>query len=229
MPAALHDPNAVPTLLLLIGLELILGVDNVVVVGVLSAGLPEAHRRAATALGLGFAVLLRIAALAGLTALMAVGRPLIGPVSIGDAVVFGGGLFLIAKAVAEIYRQVDGRERGRPAPAPGSFAGAVAQITALDIAFSVDSVMTAVGLTRYLLILVLAVLASFGIVLLAAQAVGAFVRRNPALRVLCFAFVLCIGASLVLEGLHQRFPRAYLYVPMAFAFAFWAWRFRRRC
>ncbi|MGH7995770.1 MAG: TerC family protein [Opitutaceae bacterium] len=218
MPASFHDPNAIPTLLLLIGLELVLGVDNVVVVGLLSAGLPDRTRRAAITLGLGIALFLRIGALAALTALLRLEHPVVGPFSAGDLVVLCGGLFLIVKAVGEIHREVEHPgEEGDLRRRPGSMAAAVLQITGLDLMFSVDSVMAAVGLTRHLLVLIVAVVLSFGLVLFAAQAVGAFVRRNPALRILSFAFIVCIGASLVLEGFHQHFPRSYLYAPFAFA------------
>ncbi len=229
VPAALLDPNALPTLLVLIGLELVQGVDNVLVVALVAAGLPAARARVATTAGLAIAVVLRIAVLAGITALLRVDRPLVGPISAGDLVFVAGGLFLIGKAVSEIHRAAEpDADPVAARPPPQSLLRAVFQISCLDLVFSIDSVATAVGLTRHLLILALAVIASFGIVLFASRAVADFIQRNRSLKWLGLAFLICIGASLVLEGFHQRFPRAYLYVPLGCALALERWHAVRR-
>lgn len=218
MPDVFHDLNSLPTVGLLVGLELVLGVDNVLVVGLLAAGFPKVHRRRATVFGLSLALGFRIAAVAGFLGLMRLSAPVAGPLSARDLVVIAGGLFLIWKAVREIHREVERpSEADAPKQAPSSFALAVAQIALLDLVFSVDSIVAAVGLTAHLGLIVAAVVITFAIVLLAANRVSEFIRRNPSLRLLCLAFLVCIGASLVLDGVHQGFPRAYLYLPMCFA------------
>ena len=218
MPAMLHDPGTLLTLILLVGLELVLGWDNVLVITVLAGGVPQGRRRQVTVLGLALAFVLRVAVLAGVLRLFRAGTALLA-----------GGAFLVYKAVVQIHREVE-----EPAPqghlptASTSIAFATVQIAVMDLLFSVDSIAAAVGLTSHLVVIAAAILISFGIVLAAAEGVGNFLRRNPALRILCLAFLLCIGVSLILDGCHQHFPRGYLYGPMAFALLVEALQNRRR-
>lgn len=218
MTEVLHDFSSLPTVGLLVGLELVLGVDNVLVISLVAAGFPQAHRRRATVIGLSLALIFRVAAVAGFLGLMRLSTPLAGPLTARDLAVIAGGLFLIWKAIREIHHEVERpHESGAPKQPPSSFALAVVQIALLDLVFSIDSIVAAVGLTAHLSLIVAAVVVTFAIVLLAAGRVSEFIRRNPSLRLLCLAFLVCIGASLVLDGLHQGFPRAYLYAPMCFA------------
>lgn len=213
-----HDLNAIPTLLLLVGMELVLGVDNVLVVSLLAAGFPAKHRRRATTLGLALAVVLRLAAVGGLLSLMKLNEPLVATLSARDLAVIAGGAFLIWKAVTEIHHEVERpNNRGANQPPPGSFGSAVAQIALLDLVFSIDSMIAAVALTSQLWVIAGAVVITFGVVLAAAPRVADFIQRNPTLRILCLAFLVCIGISLALDGFHQQFPRGYLYAPMCFA------------
>jgi len=212
------DFNALPTLLLLVGMELVLGVDNVLVVSLLASSFPATHRRRATFLGLSLAVVLRSGALGALLGLMRLGQPMIGPLSARDLAVIAGGAFLIWKAVSEIHREIERPQHsGEPRRIPGSFAAAVVQIALLDLVFSIDSIIAAVALTTQIWVIAAAVIITFGIVLFAAPRVAEFIQRNPTLRVLCLAFLVCIGISLALDGFHQHFPRGYLYAPMCFA------------
>jgi len=212
------DLNSLPTLLLLVGMELVLGVDNVLVVSLLAASFPAKHRRRATTLGLSLAVFLRLAALYGLLGLMRLAQPMIGPLSARDLAVIAGGAFLMWKAVSEIHREIERPQHsGASRRIPGSFAAAVVQIALLDLVFSIDSIIAAVALTTQIWVIAAAVIITFGIVLFAAPRVAEFIQRNPSLRILCLAFLVCIGISLELDGFHQHFPRGYLYAPMCFA------------
>ena len=229
MPAMLHDPGTLLTLILLVGLELVLGWDNVLVITVLAGGVPQGRRRQVTVLGLALAFVLRVAVLAGVLRLFRAGTPIMASYSPADLALLAGGAFLVYKAVVQIHREVE-----EPAPqghlptAATSIAFATVQIAVMDLLFSVDSIAAAVGLTSHLVVIAAAILISFGIVLAAAEGVGNFLRRNPALRILCLAFLLCIGVSLILDGCHQHFPRGYLYGPMAFALLVEALQNRRR-
>jgi predicted tellurium resistance membrane protein TerC len=229
MTPLLHDFSSFPTVLLLIGFELVLGIDNVLVVSLLAAGFDPGRRRSATVLGLAMAVALRFAALGGMLALLKLERPWVGSLSGRDLVVIAGGAFLIWRAVAEIHREVE-HPRGHAAAArpARSFLGAVLQIAALDLVFSIDSLVAAVGLTPHFLLIAAAIVVSFGVVILAASAIAGYLQRNPSLRLLCLAFLVCIGASLALDGFHQHFPRGYLYAPMCFALAIELLHGRRR-
>jgi predicted tellurium resistance membrane protein TerC len=210
--------SALPTLFLLVGMELVLGVDNVLVVSMLAAGFPARHRRRATTLGLALAVLLRLAALGGLLGLMKLSEPVIGSLSARDLAILGGGAFLIWKAVAEIHREIERPQHaGASHRVPGSFAAAIAQIALLDLVFSIDSIIAAVALTTQIWVIAGAIAITFGVVLAAAPKVAEFIQRNPSLRILCLAFLVCIGVSLLLDGFHEHFPRGYLYAPMCFA------------
>jgi predicted tellurium resistance membrane protein TerC len=216
----LLDPNVWATFALLIGLELVLGIDNVLMISIMTAGLPHHQRPAAVKTGLALAFVLRIAALLGVSALLALKTPVIGGLSWKDIILAAGGLFLVYKAATEIHHSVEhpiDDEAHGPARKLSSFGAAIGQIALLDLVFSIDSVITAVGLTPHLIVIVAAVIVSFTIVLFFAQRVGDFIHRHPALKVLCLSFLLVIGVTLILEGFHQHIPKAYLYAPMGFA------------
>ncbi len=215
----LADPNVWATFALLIGLELVLGIDNVLMISIMTDGLPAHEKRKAVRTGLALAFLLRITALLGVSALLALKAPVLFGLSWKDLILITGGLFLVYKASREIHHSVE-----HPVEDPSvvtrranTFFAAISQIAILDLVFSIDSVITAVGLTPHLPVIVAAVVVSFAVVLVFAQAVGEFIHRHPALKVLCLAFLLVIGVTLLLDGFHHHVPRGYLYAPMGFA------------
>ena len=207
--------DAIALLMLLIGLELVLGVDNVLVITIFVGRLPESKRNKARILGLGLALVARITILI----LSNLTKPVIFNFSIRDLILLAGGLFLLWKAVVEIHHTVELEDdgdiplRGR---AKGFFA-IILQIALLDIVFSIDSVITAVGLTNQAWLIITAVLASFLLVLAYAGPVGNFIIDHPSLKILALSLLITIGITLFMEGMHKHVPKAYIYLPMGFA------------
>ena len=226
--------DALPTLLLLIGLELVLGVDNVLVISILSNRLPLEERGKARMLGLSLAMVVRVAMLFGVTWLLKLDVPLKQeyPVLSGlvwlswftwlswkDLILVLGGLFLLYKAVVEIHHTVEMKEEHEVSARKNSYGAIVMQIVALDIVFSIDSVITAVGMTKHLWVIITAVVVSFAIILAFARPIGDFILRNPALKILALAFLVTIGVTIFMEGTHRHVEKAYIYLPMGFALA----------
>lgn len=211
------DPNSWATFALLIGLELVLGIDNILLISIITGRLPEHEREKARLFGLGFALVARIVALLGATALIQMTEPVFKGLSWKDLVLISGGLFLLYKAVKEIHHVVEGGDEGGEVKSGSTFWLAISQIVILDVVFSIDSVITAVGLTPHLSIIIAAVLISFVIVLFFAKAVAEFVQAHPALKILALSFLVVIGVTLFLEGFHQHVAKAYIYLPMGFA------------
>lgn len=211
--------DAMALLALLIGLELVLGVDNVLVIAIFVARLPPEMRKKARILGLALAMVARLIMLGVVVALAALTDPLIWNLSIRDLILLAGGLFLIYKAVKEIHHTISSAEDhdGDSAGPSGTFAAIITQIVLLDIVFSVDSVITAVGLTSELWIIVTAVVLSFAGILFYAGPIGDFIMRHPALKILALSFLITIGITIFMEGLHKHVPKAYIYLPMGFA------------
>ena len=211
--------DALGLLALLIGLEIVLGVDNVLVIAIFVGRLPENQRQKARIVGLSMAMIARIVMLAVVVALASLTRPIVANFSVRDLILLAGGLFLLYKAVHEIHHTVEFREAegGPDQRASGAFASIIAQIVLLDIVFSVDSVITAVGLTQQLWIIVSAVVLSFVGILFFARPIGDFILRHPALKILALSFLITIGVTIFMEGLHKHVPKAYIYLPMGFA------------
>lgn len=224
--------DALPTLLLLVGLELVLGVDNVLVIAILSNRLPPEQREKARRLGLILAMGVRVAMLFGVTWLLGLNVPLreqypglmahrwlswLTWLAWKDLILISGGLFLIYKAVKEIHRTVEGSEGHHPTGGKVAYWPIVGQIVLLDIVFSIDSVITAVGMTKHLWVIITAVVLSFGIILAFARPIGEFILRNPALKILALAFLVTIGVTIFMEGIHKHVEKAYIYLPMGFA------------
>lgn len=207
------------TLGLLIGLELVLGIDNILVITIAVSRLPEHQQALARNIGLAGAFVLRVVFVAFASWLVTAEMAILGPLSIKDIVLLVGGGFLLFKAVKEIHHVVenDHAEASLSGAVKSSFAGAITQIILLDAVFSIDSVITAVGLTSYLLVIYGAVIVSFAIVLYFAGPIGRFVNEHATLKILALSFLVCIGVTLVLEGLGHHIPKGYLYLPMAFA------------
>ncbi len=211
--------DALALLALLIGLELVLGVDNVLVIAIFVGRLPAEKRQKARVLGLALALVARIAMLSLVVFLVAMTRPVIWTLSVRDLILIGGGFFLLYKAVREIHHTLSLVDERTPQDAPksGAFGSVIGQIVMLDIVFSIDSVITAVGLTSELWIIVLAVVLSFVGILFFARPIGEFILNHPALKILALSFLITIGVTLFMEGMHKHVPKAYIYLPMGFA------------
>ena len=215
------DPNAWLGLLTLTALEIVLGIDNIVFISILSSTLPAAEQPRARRLGLGLAMLARIALLFSLSWVLRLSAPLFAvaglEISGRDLVLCGGGLFLLAKATWEIHDKLEGSEgHGSRRVAP-SLGAVLLQIALLDIVFSLDSVITAVGMVDQLSVMVLAVVIAVAFMMWFAEPVSGFVHRHPTIKMLALSFLLLIGVMLVAEGLHQHIPKGYIYFAMAFS------------
>jgi len=206
-------------LALLIGLEVVLGVDNVLVIAIFVGRLPENQRQKARIAGLGMAMAARIVMLAVVLMLATLTRPVVASLSVRDLILLIGGLFLLFKAVHEIHNTVEfrGAEHRPEGKAKGAFASVIAQIVLLDVVFSIDSVITAVGLTQQFWIIVAAVVVSFIGILFFARPIGEFILDHPALKILALSFLITIGVTIFMEGMHQHVPKGYIYLPMGFA------------
>jgi predicted tellurium resistance membrane protein TerC len=219
---ALLTTDGLVALVTLMAMEIILGIDNLVFIAILSARLPPARQPLARRVGLGLALGTRIALLLAITWVMGLTEPLLHVLGRGvsgrDLILLGGGLVLLVKATREIYDKVEGAGAG-PAAARGrsGFAWVVVQIMLLDIVFSLDSVITAVGMADDVLIMVIAVMAAVGVMLLSMDAVSGFVERHPSIKILALAFLLLIGIMLVAEGTGRHVEKGYIYFAMAFS------------
>ncbi len=202
-------------------LEIVLGVDNVIFISILSAKLPAHDQPRARRAGLLGAMLMRIALLFSIAWVVRLTAPLVSiagrDISGRDLILIGGGLFLLAKATLELHERLEGEEHQRAARAAPSFGAVIAQIMVLDIVFSLDSVITAVGMADDVAIMVAAVVLSVAIMMVSAGPVSEFVGRHPTIKVLALSFLLLIGVSLVADGLGLHIPKGYIYFAMGFS------------
>ncbi|MHB8961166.1 MAG: TerC family protein [Candidatus Limnocylindrales bacterium] len=202
-------------------MEVVLGIDNVIFVSVLVQRLPAAGRDRARTIGLLLAMVMRIALLFSLTWLAGLTEPLFAVAGHGfsarDLILLGGGLFLIWKATTEIGEALEGEPAHHEAAAPATLGTVLVQIVLLDIVFSLDSVLTAVGMANDLGVMVVAVVVAVGVMLLASGPISAFVHRHPTVKMLALAFLLLIGATLVADGVGLHVEKAYIYAAMAFS------------
>jgi predicted tellurium resistance membrane protein TerC len=201
----------------LIGLELVLGVDNILVISILVGRLAEKKRELARVLGLSAALMARIFVLLLFLALASLQNPWIFNLTPRDLLLLSGGLFLLWKAVTEIHHTVELREETSVPKGPSALGKVVFQISLMDIVFSIDSVITAVGLTNQVWVIISAVIISFVAILIVSKPVGNFIIHHPALKILALSFLITIGVTLFMEGLHKHVPKAYIYLPMGFA------------
>lgn len=217
----LASPAAWASLATLAILEIVLGIDNLVFISILADRLPPEQRQLARRVGLGAALGTRILLLFSIVWVMQLTEPLFTvldqSVSIRDLILLGGGGFLIAKGTMEIHHTVEGDGPAEAKVAHASFAYVITQIAILDIVFSLDSVITAVGMADDIEIMVAAVMIAIAVMLFAADAVGAFVSRHPTVKMLALSFLLLIGMALVADGLQFHIPKGYLYFAVAFA------------
>lgn len=212
------DPNILATFALLVGLELVLGIDNILLLSIVTNRLPEKDRNKARIIGLALAFFMRLFMLFGAAALQRLTAPVLFFLSIKDIILIAGGAFLLIKAVKEIHHVVEDKHADlKLGKASTAFMSVITQIVLLDAVFSIDSVITAVGLTDHLLVIYSAVIVSFIAVLGFSKPISNFVLSNPSMKILALSFLVCIGATLALEGFHHEVPKAYLYLPMGFA------------
>ena len=222
------DPNAWVALATLTALEIVLGIDNIIFISILVARLPPDKRDLARRLGLGLAMGTRIALLVSLAWIMRLTEPLFSVFGQGisgrDLILIGGGLFLLWKSVHEIHTSLEGDDDVTDAPGAAvkagvSFAGILVQIAILDIVFSLDSVITAVGLADDVMVMVIAIVAAVGVMMFAAKPIGDFVDTHPTIKILALAFLVLVGVTLIAEGFGTHVPKGYIYFAMAFSFA----------
>jgi predicted tellurium resistance membrane protein TerC len=224
----LTDPSVILSFLTLAALEIVLGIDNLLFVQIVAGRVSPQQQRLARRLGLTLALGTRLALLASIAWVAGLTEPIwtmtwFGPenaydLSWRDIILLGGGLFLLAKSTTEIHHNIDvEHEEHGSKPSYLSLGAAVVQIALLDIVFSLDSVITAVGMTQHLPVMVAAVVAAMVVMILAANAVGEFVDRHPSVKMLCLSFLLLIGVALLGEGLHFHIPKGYLYFAIAFS------------
>ena len=222
MVELLSDPAFWTALLTLTVLEIVLGIDNIVFISILSDRLPVEQRARSRTVGLLLAMLMRIALLFSIGWMMGLTQPLFevaGHHFTGrDLILLVGGLFLIYKSTTEIHEKLEGEAHHQDAArGHATFGSVIAQIVALDIVFSLDSVITAIGMTDHIEIAVIAVIIAVGIMLVAAGPLSEFVNRHPTVKILALSFLLLIGMSLVADGLGQHIPKGYIYFAMAFS------------
>jgi predicted tellurium resistance membrane protein TerC len=217
------QPEAWIALAALTTLEVVLGIDNIVFISILSAKLPAAQQAKAQRLGLGAALVGRVVLLLSISWIMQLTTPLVSvlghAVSGRDLIVLAGGLFLIAKSTREIHDKLEGPDADEAADGAGqaAFASVIGQIFLLDMVFSLDSVITAVGMADHVLVMIIAVTLAIALMLVSVDTVSDFISRHPTLKMLALSFLLLIGVMLVAEGAGQHIPKGYIYTAMAFA------------
>ena len=204
-------------------LEIVLGIDNIVFISILVGRLPVAQRKRARTLGLGLALGSRLLLLFSLTAIMRLTAPMftVADVEISgrDAILGGGGLFLLWKSVHEIHNALEGAMGTRASVMTASFGATLAQIALIDVVFSFDSVITAVGLAQHIGVMIAAVVIAVLVMMFAAGTIGEFVDRHPTIKMLALAFLILIGVALIAEALDVHIPKGYIYFAMAFSIA----------
>jgi predicted tellurium resistance membrane protein TerC len=221
----LTDPAAWLSFVTLAVLEIVLGIDNIIFLSILSSRLPKAQQPRARVLGLGFAMLTRIALLFSITWLIGLTAPIFSigfldqEISGRDLILLAGGLFLLAKSVSEIHGSLEGAEETRQVSAKASFLLVILQIGVLDIVFSLDSVFTAIGLAQHIEIMVAAIVLAVLVMMFLAGPLNDFIERHPTIKILALSFLILVGVALVTDAFDVHIPRGYLYFAMAFSVA----------
>jgi predicted tellurium resistance membrane protein TerC len=217
----LADPQTWIAFLTLVALELVLGVDNVIFISILSGKLPQNQQSKARKTGIGLAVISRILLLLSLSWIIGLTNPIFSisnfHVTGRDLILFLGGLFLMGKATMEIHQKLEGVEGHSSANVKATFGNVILQIMLLDVVFSLDSVITAVGMVDHVLIMIAAVIVAAGGMILSADPLSKFVEEHPTVKMLALSFLLLIGFTLIVESLHQHIPKGYIYFAMGFS------------
>jgi predicted tellurium resistance membrane protein TerC len=219
----LASPEAWIALGTLTALEIVLGIDNIIFISILVGRLPQRQRDFARRLGLGLAMVARLVLLFSIAWVMGLTEPwftVFGEdISGREVILVGGGLFLLAKATHEIHNSLEGTEHGAGTAAVASLGMVLAQIAVLDVVFSLDSVITAVGLVDHVSIMAIAIILAVTVMLIAAKSIGDFVDRHPTVKMLALSFLILVGVTLMLEGFEVHVPKGYIYFAMAFSVA----------
>jgi predicted tellurium resistance membrane protein TerC len=217
----LADPRIWIAFITLVALELVLGVDNVIFISILAGKLPASQQKRARRTGIALAVISRILLLFSLSWIIGLTAPLFSVLNFEiagrDIVLFLGGLFLLGKATSEIHQKLEGIEGHASAHVKASFMSVMLQVLLLDVVFSLDSVITAVGMVDELPVMIAAVLVAAASMIALADIIGDFVERHPTIKMLALSFLLLIGFTLVVESLHQHIPKGYIYFAMGFS------------
>ena len=228
----LSDPQAWAALATLTALEIVLGIDNIIFISILVGRLPARQREKARVLGLALAMLTRLGLLLSLVWVMSLNATLFtvlgNEISGRDLILLGGGLFLLVKSTSEIHESLEGATETRQHQAVASFGGVLAQIAVIDIVFSLDSVITAVGLAQQIAVMAIAIVISVLVMMFAARAISDFVDAHPTIKMLALSFLILVGTALIAEGLDFHVPRGYIYFAMAFSVAVEMLNLRRR-
>lgn len=216
------DPQAWIALATLTALEIVLGIDNIIFISILVGRLPKTQQHSARILGLGLAMVTRILLLLSLAWVMGLTAPLFtvfgGAISGRDVILIGGGLFLLWKSSTEIYTGLEGEEEhGGSSAAKAAFIATLIQIAIIDIVFSLDSVITAVGMASHLAVMVLAIVMAVGVMMFAARPIADFVERHPSIKMLALSFLTLVGVALMGEGFGMHIPKGYIYFAMTFS------------
>lgn len=223
--ALARDPAAWAALATLVAMEIVLGIDNLIFISILTNKLPEAMREKARRIGIGLALVMRLGLLATIAWIVALTEPVFTVFGKGiswrDIILIAGGAFLVWKATREIHQHVapdpEHGEEGMVARAAPGFAAAIGQILVLDLVFSIDSIITAVGMTDHVPIMFIAVIAAVAVMLFAATPLANFINANPTIVMLALAFLIMIGMTLIADGLGHHVPKGYIYTAMAFS------------
>ena len=217
----LSDPQAWIALATLTALELVLGIDNIVFISILVDKLPLAQQKRARLIGLFLAMFMRVGLLLVLSWIIGLTAPLFSvlgkAISGRDLILIGGGLFLIWKSTGEIHQALEGEKGNAAKSVQASFYAVIAQVIVVDMVFSLDSIITAVGMVDQLAVMIAAVIASVGMMMVFSGAIGRFVNKHPTIKMLALAFLVVVGVVLIAEGFGQHVPKGYIYFAMAFA------------
>ena len=217
----LGSPEAWVALITLTALEIVLGIDNIIFISILVGRLPAHQQQKARTIGLALAMATRIILLLSLAWVMGLTKPLFTlfdhAVSTRDLILIGGGMFLFFKSTMEIHNSLEGEEGAHVGSKTAGFVGVLLQIAVLDIIFSLDSVITAVGLAKHLPVMILAIVIAVGVMMFAARAIGEFVDAHPTIKMLALSFLILVGVTLVADGLGMHIPKGYVYFAMAFS------------
>jgi predicted tellurium resistance membrane protein TerC len=215
------DPQALIALLTLTVLEIVLGIDNIIFISILSGKLPKENQKKARLVGLGLAMITRILLLFSISLIVKLTEPFFTVYGLGisgrDLILILGGLFLLAKSTMEIHSKLEGEEEHHDVKAKVSFVSVIIQIMLLDIVFSLDSVITAIGMANELAVMIVAVIIAVIFMMFFSGSISDFVEKHPTIKILALSFLLLIGFSLIVEGFHQHIPKGYIYFAMAFS------------
>lgn len=224
MDIFLHSETWI-ALLTLTFLEVVLGIDNIIFISIVTGKLPQNKQRFSRNTGLALAMIFRVSLLILLTYIIGLSKPLFSLSSIGidfdvsirDLILFAGGIFLIAKSTSEMHQKIEGIEHHHKEQASKKITAAIVQIALLDIIFSFDSILTAIGLTRHVILMIIAVIIAMFIMMFFSGAISRFINKHPTLQVLALSFLILIGFMLIVDGLHYEVPKGYIYFAVLFS------------